>query len=133
MDSKFGDFIKRHEDLGKGAFQNNVLPNYRGIKFIIQDDEYRSELPDSGGSLAARVDAGRVQVATMFGRDAWTYLGVAGKNKTATNFKVQDITISGVELTISMRTAFNASVIQNKRGVNIAGTTEFYEDIDSLS
>lgn len=131
-DSRFGDWIKRHQDVATSVLQMGVLPTYRGIDFIIQDDEYRAQLPNSGGTLAARNDSGRVQVATMFGKDAWTYLDLAGKRKLNPKFKVQDISISGNELTVSFRIPFNASVLQTRRGLNIAGTTNFYSDIDDL-
>lgn len=132
-DTKFGDFVKRHMDLGGDAFQRNTLPIWRGIQFIIQDDEYRCNLPNSGGTLAARVDTGRVQVAHMWGEDAWTYLDLAGKRRLSPNFKVQDITATGNEMTIGFRIRTNSSVLQTTRGLNIAGTTEFWSDMSDIA
>jgi len=132
--TRFYDVVKRHEDLAKTVYQRNILPVWNNVKFFIQDDEYRCNLPNASGALATRKDTGRVQVAHVFGKGGYGFLELSGKKARGVRprFKTQDISVSGINITTAFRMPFNAAVIRPDYGVNIAGTTNFYEDIDDF-
>jgi len=132
-DSKdFRDIVKRHGNLTSESFQNANLPTFEGFRWALQDDEYRSNLPEASGTAAARVDAGRVHWSHVFGKNAFGYVDLAGKSRLKPKMKIQDITKTGIETTIGFRIPFKSHTLIRRHGLNIAGTTRYHTDIDSI-
>lgn len=109
-----------------------------GLRFIIQHDEYRCNLPGAGGALATRADSGAVHVAHVLGKNSFGYVDLGDARTRSrlmrgTGFKVQDITKTGVELTIGYNIPFKAAVIDDDYGLNIAGTTDYDLTVSSFA
>jgi len=121
---------KTTEVLGKAEFVDIY-----GMRFILQNDEYRSALGGAqGGSHTVRNDSGAVHTAHVIGAHAFAYLDLGNKkNRTTTAFKVQDITTTGVRTSIGWDIPFRTSVIDNEFGLNIAGCTNYDETLDDIA
>jgi len=109
-----------------------------GLRFIIQHDPYRCNLPGAGGLLATRANTGAVHVAHVMGKDAFGYVDLGDARTRSrlmrgTGFKVQDVTKTGVELTIGYNIPFKAAVLQENYGLNIAGTTDYDVTVSSFA
>ncbi|WP_428412019.1 hypothetical protein [Pararhizobium sp.] len=129
-DENFRDIIKRIPSQSMKTFGNLEMPVYEGLVWKIQDDEYRCNLLGDGGALATRADTGRVHVAHVLGKGAYGYVEIAGTRRLSPQFKVQDITITGFETTIGARIPFMAGVLDPDFGINIAGTTKYYQGVN---
>lgn len=102
-----------------------------GMLFIKQNDEYRCQLD---GSLAVRADGGAVHVGHVLGAHSFAYLDLGNKkNRTSAPFKVQDISVTGIRLTIGWDIPFRACVIDADFGVNIAGCSNYDETLDDIA
>jgi len=132
-DANFRDIIKRIESLSKEAFQRGTLPIYNGITWKLQHDSYKSDLPASGGVLATRKNSGRVDVGHLYAPDSFGYAAMGSHNILVPRFKTQDITVTGTVTTVGFRIPFRALVFNTNRGVNVAGTTNFYETIANIA
>ncbi len=136
-DSKFMDAIKRVEDRNQKIFGSGSSVDYAGIMFKVQSDGYRCDLPGEGGALRTRKNSGKVRVCHVIGENTFGYLdlGDAGSEQRkllAPSFKVQDITITGNQITCALRFPMQAMVMQRDNGVNIAYTSAFDEKPDDL-
>lgn len=136
-DPNFRDLIKRSEDKTQAVFGAGKMIPYGGVFFAPQHDPYTCKLSAEGGTLAARQDGGKVRVCHVLGRGAFGYLdfGKAGtvQRRTLTpTFKVQDITVTGVTMTMGLRMQVQAMVLNRDFGLNLAYTTPFDEDFDSI-
>lgn len=136
-DPAFADMYKRHEALAKEIGRDGKLFSWQGFDWILQNDEYRCHLPDAGGALTTRADAGQVHVAHVFGPHAAGYVPFGGSNSLnrttmKPKFKVQDISVTGTNVTVGYTLPYQAAVFDRRRGLNIAGCTRFDETIDDL-
>ena len=130
-DKDFRDIIKRMtNDSNKKVFVNATMIDYNGFRWIIQDDEYRCNLPNvTGAALTTRVNAGRVHVGHALGRMAFGYVDLAGKKRLNPNFKVQDISKTGVETTIGYSIPFQCANIDRDYALNVVGTTKYFKGV----
>jgi len=127
-DPEFNDVAKRHAALATKAFGRAMIPDYQGFDWVIQStrESYRCKLPEASGALATRQNSGAVHVSHVFGADSYGYVDLGkDKNVLVPEFKTQDITITGIELTIGFRVPYRAAVLRQDRGYNIAGTSQF--------
>lgn len=137
-DPEFRDIVKRHQDwAGKVSKIGELLAEWEGLRFVLQDDDYRCKLPGAGGLLTTRSDAGSVLVAHVMGQNALGYVDFGGKGgerrrTLRPTFKVQDITKTGVGPTIGWRMYYQACVTDRVHGLNIAGTSRWVEDLDDI-
>lgn len=136
-DSRFADLIKAFEDKNQKLFGLGEMIDYGGVYFVPQDDGYRCQLAAEGGALGTRKATGKVRVAHIIGRGAFGYLdfGKAGtvQRRTLTpKFKVQDITKTGTEITVAVRMAMQAMVLEQEKGLNLAYTSSFDEAVTDL-
>lgn len=131
-DPDFNDVVKRHYDLAKKTEQQMVAIDYRGVRCIVQDDPYRCHLSGAGGALATRKNAGAVHVAHVLGKHAAGFLNLGGKRRLSPNFKVQDISKTGTGPSIGYRIPFQAMVLDDEWGLNIAGCTAYGDAVSDL-
>ncbi len=136
-DADFRDAVRFSDSQNNDIIKGARLTSYNRITFITQHDAYRSNLPDvSSGALATRVATGGVQVAHVLGKEAYAYvdlLSERGKRQRAVpNFKVQDITLTGVEQTIGARIPHRSAVIDRDYGLNLVGTTKFSNSLSQI-
>jgi len=141
-DSGFADYVKRHEDLGKKALVMGHLMDYKGMRWIMQDDAYRCALPAAAGALTTRLNTGNVHVAHVMGKGAMGYVDFGGnaaskdggvmRRTLRPKFKIQDISKTGTGPSVGYRMPYQACVLNRSRGVNIAGTTQFGQSIDDI-
>jgi hypothetical protein len=117
----------------KDSMMMDKLPPFEGVTFMVGEDDYRCNLPNSGGALTTRRNTGGVFVGHMYGRGAYGYLTL-GNNRGALTprFKTQDISITGTHTTIGFRIPFRGPVLRQNFGVNIAGTSKFTEKVADL-
>jgi N4-gp56 family major capsid protein len=120
---------QQNNDILKGA----KLTSYNRMTFMLQHDDYRSQLASAGGALATRDDNGLVTVCHVFGKEAYAYVDLAGDKAARQNakpiWKIQDITPTGHNTTVGYRVPFRAAVIQPDFGLNLAGTTKFSKTV----
>lgn len=128
-DAGFRDIVKRHESTAKDVFHMAKLPAFNGITFILQHDGYRCNTPASGGTLAARQNGGRVQVSHLYGPQSYGYIALGGKNPTKPTFRVTDFTLTGIKMDIAFRIPVRSTVFNANRGLNLAGTTNYYKTV----
>lgn len=136
-DSKLADAIKRVEQTDQKIFGSGSSVDFAGVLFKIQSDSYRCQLAGEGGALATRKNTGKVRVAHLIGENAFGYLdlGEAGSEQRkllAPNFKVQDITVTGNNITVALRFPMQAMVMQRNNGINVAYTSAFDEKPEDL-
>jgi N4-gp56 family major capsid protein len=142
-DDDFLDVVKRHADMTGKALKEGDMIDWGGVRFVLQDDAYRCELNSEGGALTTRKNTGKVHVAHLLGKGAMGYVdfgGKAGKDGSTgvqrrtlmPKFKVQDLSKTGTSFTIGWRIPFQACVLNNKRGLNIAYCSNYDETIDEL-
>lgn len=120
------------------VFGNARMVDIYGLRFIIQNDEYRANLASAGGALATRANSGAVHVAHVMGKGAFGYVDLSdGSSRKrlmrGTGFKVQDISKTGIELTIGYNIPFKTSVIDADYGLNIAGCTNYDQTVASFA
>lgn len=137
-DAVFRDIVKRSEDRAGKAFGVGMVIDWEGMRWIVQDDGYRCNLPSAGGALTTRKNTGAVHVAHVLGKDAMGYVDFGGsadvQRKTLMpKFKVQDLSVTGTGFTVGYRMPYQACVLNRRRGVNIAGTSNFNATIDDLA
>lgn len=135
-DPDFRDAVKHSSTQNDEIIKGARLTSYNRITFITMHDVYKTLLPEAGGALATRNAAGQVQVAHFLGKEAYAYVDLLsdrGKRQRAVpDFKVQDITLTGVEQTIGGRIPHRTAVIDRDYGLNIIGTTKFSQSISDL-
>jgi N4-gp56 family major capsid protein len=124
-DSQFLEIVKRHESLVKKSVIPGHICDFRGIRFIQQDEPFRETL---GGTEGTRVETGEVVTAHMFGKECFGYLGLSGMNAKAPKFKVQDISKTGCQPTCGYRVTYTAHTLQHGNGLNIKGTRKYNEE-----
>lgn len=138
-DAEFRDSVKRHADmLGKYFASGDVIAEWEGCRFILQDDEYRCNLAASGGALTTRQDAGAVHVCTILGKHAMGYVDFGGSNTLARRtlmpkWKVQDTSKTGTGPTVGWRMAYQAVPLDNTRGINVVGCVKYNEKITDIA
>jgi N4-gp56 family major capsid protein len=138
-DPTFRDIVKRHEDWAqKTAGIGDLLASWEGLDFYLQDDDYRANLPAAGGALTTREDDGKVLVAHILGKGAMGYVdfgsgGSVARRTLRPSFKVQDISKTGTGITVGWRMYYQACVTDRVRGLNLAHTSRFTEDIDDIA
>ena len=132
-DEKFLRVFERSPSQGERdtVFGRANLVDFEGIRWIIQDDSYRANLDEEGGALATRVASGKVHVGHLLGMQAFGQVRLGSRDVTPV-FKVQDITVTGMTKTIAYRIPYQVIVLDSEWGVNIAGTTNFSEDVSDL-
>lgn len=136
-DANFRDLIKCSEDKSGSVFGAGKMISYGGVYFVPQNDQYACALAAEGGTLANRQDGGKVHVAHVLGRGAFGYLdfgkaGTVQRRSLTPTFKTQDITVTGVNMTMALRMQAQAMTLNRDFGLNLAFTTEFDEDFASL-
>lgn len=131
-DKDFREIVKRDGQMRKTVFGMARMVDYEGIRWIMHDDSYRAALPGEGGALNTRVARGAVHVGHLVGPGTYGWLQLGGKRIMNPNFKVQDITVTGIETTLAYRIPYQAIVVRNDWGVNVAGTSRFSENIDDI-
>ncbi len=137
-DSVFRDIVKRHQDTTQKSFGTGSMLDWEGMTWLVQDDPYRCNLAAAGGALANRKNTGKVRVAHVLGKGAFGYVdaGKAGSIQRRTlrpTFKVQDISLTGTNVTVGYTMAFQACVLDDTRGLNIAGCSQFDESVADLA
>lgn len=120
------------------VFGNANCVDIYGIRFVIQNDEYRCNLASAGGALTTRADSGAVHLAHVLGKNAFAYVDLGDKTTRkrlmgGTGFKVQDISKTGIELTIGYNIPFKTAVIDADYGLNIAGCTNYDQTVASYA
>lgn len=136
-DPEYKDAVKRHQDMYQKAHVKGEVAMIEGFKFVLQDDPYRCNLPAASGALTTRVNEGGVHVAHVFGPHGAGYVPFGGaktlqRTKMKPQFKVQDISLTGTNVTVGFTLPYQACVFDARRGLNIAGTTRYDESIDDL-
>ena len=136
-DPYFRECIMRGYKISE-AFGGAKTVDMYGLHFIIQDDPYRCKLASAGGALATRSDTGDVHVAHVLGKGAFGYVDLNDEKTMkrlmgGAGFKVQDISKTGVELTIGYNVPFQAGVIDRAYGLNIAGCTNYDMTVSSFA
>ena len=112
----------------KDAFVNATLMDYNGIRWIMQHDGYRALL---GDVLTNRQDAGRALVGHLLGKGAFAYVDLAGKKRLNPNFKVQDVSKTGIEITVGYNIPFQSGAHDGDYGLNVVGTSKFFKGVNS--
>jgi hypothetical protein len=125
-DPDFYDVVKRHESLVKKFIIPGHICDFRGIRFLMQDNPFRENL----GAEGTRTANGSIVTAHMFGQECFGYLGLKGMNAKSPSFKVQDISTTGCRMTIGYRAAFSANTLKPKHGINIKGAQKYSETND---
>ena len=136
-DSQFADLIKRFEDKNTKMFGAGEMIDYGGVYFVAQDDDYRSAFASEGGSLGVRRTSGKVRVAHVLGKGGFGYLdfgkpGSVQRRTLTPQFKVQDITVTGTLITVAVRMAVQAMVLDQDKGLNLAYCSSFDETVSDL-
>lgn len=136
-DEDFRDAVKRHRDLHNEAYQQGHLVDYEGMRFMLQDDEYRAALAAGGGAMATRSNAGEAICAHVLAKGAAGYVDFGGAKSLARrrlrpHYKVQDISKTGTGPSVGWRQPVQASVIDRSHGLNIWGCSRFGENMDDL-
>lgn len=136
-DSAFAERIKYFEKKTDRVFGSGAMIDYGGVYFIPQDDGYRCHLPGEGGALGTRKFAGKVRVAHVLGKGAFGYLdfgkpGSVQRRTLTPKFKVQDITKTGVNITVAVRMAVQAMVLDQDSGLNLSYVSAFDERVEDL-
>jgi len=131
-DSRFGDKLEAFKDAKGRVLSAGDTIDYAGVLFKVQSDPYRCELPAAGGALRTRKNTGKVRVCHVFGEHAWGYLdlgevGSKQRQLLAPNFKVQDITVTGNQVTCALRFPVQAMVMRRDYGLNLAYISAFDE------
>jgi len=140
MDRDFREVVLQHRDLTKKVMEAGELVVWDGVQYIIQDDPYRTLLAAEGGTFTKRRNGGKVHVAHMFGPHAVGYTNFGGSStegalrRTAMKptFKVQDISKTGTNTTVGFTVPFQFCVMDEDRGINIAGTSRYDRSIKDL-
>ena len=114
------------------VFGKAVLADFAGIRWVLHDDSYRTGLPEAGGLLATRVASGPVHVGHLFGMQAFGQVTLGGASPLRPTFKVQDITVTGIETTIAYRIPYQVIGIDPEWAINIVGTTNYSESVSDL-
>lgn len=132
-DEKFVRVLERSPNGGDRdkVFGMANLVDFEGIRWFLQDDAYRTALASESGALATRVATGKVHVSHVVGAHAFGQV-MLGSRGMEPRFKVQDITVTGIEKTLGFRIPFQSIVLDNEWGVNVAGTTNYSENVASL-
>lgn len=136
-DPLFRDLIKRFEDKSQQVFGYGKMIAYGGVYFVPQHDPYTCKLAAEGGALANRQDDGKVHVCHILGKGAFGYLdfgkpGTVQRRSLTPTFKTQDITVTGVNMTMATRMQAQAMVLNRDFGLNLAFTSAFDETFESL-
>jgi hypothetical protein len=91
---------------------------YAGTYFMIDDQPFTSEMGD--GNDVKRADFGKVHAALMFGRHAFGYMPIRNSETgklafsqfgATPNFKVQDITKTGYEITLGYLVPWQVGIL----------------------
>lgn len=136
-DPTFKDQTKRHEDMLQKTIADGGYVDWEGMRFILQDDGYRANLPAAGGALTTRANTGAVHVAHVLGKYSAGYVDFGGANTLQRRtlmpkFHVIDTSKTGTGPSVGFRMPYQAIVMDSLRGVNIAGTSEFDEAIADI-
>lgn len=115
------------------VFGSAVLGDFAGIRWVMHDDSYRTDLDTEGGVLATRVASGKVHVGHLLGMDAFGQITLGGKSPLTPTFKVQDITVTGIETTLAYRVPYQVIGIDSEWGINLAGTTNYSENVSDIA
>ena len=89
------------------GFEKFVTFQWAGWTFIIDENPFTEDV----GSEGVRANYGPVHSALCYGREAFGYMPLSGKNVAKTKFKIQDISKTGHELTIGYLTPWQIAVI----------------------
>ena len=114
------------------VFGDAHLVDFNGIRWVMHDDSYRADLDEEGGALATRVAGGKVHVGHLLGQQAFGQVTLGGASPLRPTFKVQDITVTGIETTIAYRIPYQVINLDSEWGLNIAGTTNYSESVSDL-
>ena len=90
---------------GKGISENQVA-DYKGWHFLEDDEPFTEGYAAEG----VRATNGPIHSAFCFGKGAFGYLKLGGKESLRPRFKVQDITKTGVEFTIGYAVPFQVGI-----------------------
>ena len=131
-DKDFREIVKRDGGMRDTVFGQARMVDFEGIRWVIQDDGYRTALPIAGGALNTRLANGAVHVGHLLGAKSFGQVALGGKKPTQPKFKVQDISITGVEMTAGYRIPHQNIVVRDDFGVNVAGTSRFSAGIDDI-
>lgn len=94
---------------GEGLKTGTLAENYKGFKFIIDDEPYS----ENWGAENVRASAGAVHTAIICGKGAHAYLNLGGRRTPRPKFKVQDLSKTGVEKTIGYLVPFQSAIVND--------------------
>jgi len=136
-DPTFKDQIKRHEDMLQKTMADGGYVDWEGMRFLLQDDGYRANLPAASGALTTRANGGAVHVAHILGKYSAGYVDFGGANTVQRRslmpkWHVVDTSKTGTGPSVGFRMPYQAAVMDSLRGVNLAGTSAFDESIADI-
>lgn len=95
-----------HAFKGEGLVKGHIA-DYKGFHCIMDDEPMTEDFAAEG----VRATNGQVHSCQIFGKGAFGYLDLGGKNTPNPKFKVQDISKTGVEKTIGYLWPFQAAIV----------------------
>ncbi len=135
VDKEFREVVRYHSSMVNKVMVKGHIADWEGVRFIREDDPYRCKLDSEGGTLAGRTTTGRLYAAHLLGKGAMGYVDLGDpkvRRKLNPNFKVQDISVTGVGPTIGYRMAIQACVLNTERGLNVFGCSKYGTAIADL-
>jgi len=115
-DAKYRDHAIRNDKIGDSLVMNHVS-YYRGWHIIIDDQPFTEE---SGAELA-RADYGPIHSAFLFGKDSWGYVPLQGQSSLRPKLKIQDVSKTGVSMTIGYTVPWQSCVIERPWAIHYRG------------
>ena len=126
QDPDLNTIVREHRDLTKAVEQNKMISfPYKGLVWVSMSEGWRTKLSSEGDGLTSTYsDTGKVHFSHVFGANSVGYVNHGSPAlRKSPKFKVQDITITGIETTIGFRIPMNVVVLKDTWGINVAGTS----------
>jgi len=105
-----------HAWSGKGIAEGQIA-DYSGIAWVIDDEPFT----ENWGATNVRATSGPIHTSFMFGKNAFAYLKLGGKDSLKPTMKVQDITKTGVEKTLGYTIPFQVCVVDSEWCADVTG------------
>ena len=111
-------------------FEGNIS-TYKGIIWMEDDEPWTLQI---GGDGLKFVQSEKVHVSQMFGKDAFGYLRLGGKNAASgASFKAQDISKTGSLMTIGYSVPYQVRILNESWCVNIIGPVSTAEAVTTIT
>lgn len=126
-DADFRDLLKF---TSLNNLKQNDMPDWAGASIDIQGDPWRESSTGSEGTYAA---AGDIISVPIFNPSAFGKVSLMGKTGLKPKWHVQNIDVTGAEMTIGYRIPFATLVLNTNWGVMLKGMNPDYASISSVA